>query len=231
MARDGSTLAALASVVGGSGIQNLTPTGRALFYTTSTSALRYGLWRTNGRRPGTVRLRKVSFPSDPFEHYEFVGVGNKLFFTTQTAIDGNPELWVTDGTRAGTLLLATRLAENLADVAGALFFSSFDGEANVIWKSDGTPQGTVQVAEIKINPSGFYMAGGFTSVGAHIFFTADDGSHTPTLFVTDGTAAGTRPLVHVSGQVGGRIVDLNGVALLIPRRRANRPFPRGGHYN
>src|SRR5438477_5728819 len=87
------------------------------------------------------------------------------FFTATDATHGK-ELWRTDGTADGTVLVkdvypGTDSAgnphgsspANLTSVGGALYFTAVDGvNANRLWKSDGTPDGTVVVQTI--GPSG-----------------------------------------------------------------------------
>ncbi len=217
-ARDGSKLARLmrlGNTTIHSGIQNLTAVGSSLFFT--ANGRHYGLWRTNGRPAGIGQLRQVTFPSDPFYLSEFGSAGGKLFFTREASAGGARQLWVTDGSRRGTRRLAERFAENLTAVGGTLFFTSFEGDANVLWKSDGTPGGTVQVAQITSTIAGLYTPTALTAVGTRLFFAADDGTHTLTLYVSDGTDAGTRRLTALVPRVGSpvvNIIDLGGVALV-----------------
>ena len=72
---------------------------------------------------------------------------------------------------------------------------------DTLWRSDGTAAGTVQIG------SGFYFdgnttAGPMVSAGGNVFFAAratPDSASPQALWVTDGTAAGTRPLWQEQG--------------------------------
>jgi ELWxxDGT repeat protein len=92
---------------------------------------------------------------------EFVQVGSLTYFTAQTTLHGR-ELWKTDGTAAGTVLVkdiypgtgnGVGLGPNneepvrsLVNVNGVLFFRASNGVGrSSLWKSDGTETGTVQV--------------------------------------------------------------------------------------
>ena len=71
------------------------------------------------------------------------------------------ELWKSDGTAAGTVLVKDILGGSsgsfpsyLTNVNGTLFFGANDGShGNELWKSDGTAAGTVMVKDIRAGGS------------------------------------------------------------------------------
>jgi ELWxxDGT repeat protein len=81
--------------------------------------------------------------------------GGRIYFTGSTPTRGQ-ELWVTDGTEAGTRLVkdanpgaTSSSPRNLTDVAGTLYFTanaSFSGVE--LWKTDGTTAGTAKVTDV-----------------------------------------------------------------------------------
>ena len=97
------------------------------------------------------------------------------------------ELWKTDGTEAGTVLVLDLFPGSygsypgdLVMVGNTLFFRADDGvHGRELWKSDGTAAGTVLVKDI--NPGSFYGSPAssypnyLTAVGGTLFFRADDG--------------------------------------------------------
>lgn len=128
---------------------------------------------------------------------EFVQVGTTMYFTASGNTTGL-ELWKTDGTPSGTMLVkdirsgATGSALNqLTNVNGTLFFSANNGtNGSELWKTDGTAEGTVLVRDIRTgtqssNPSNL------VNVGGTLFFSANDGNNGTELWKSDGTTNGT----------------------------------------
>jgi ELWxxDGT repeat protein len=85
-------------------------------------------------------------------------LGNTLFFSANDGVNGT-ELWKSDGTAAGTVLVKDIFPGsgfyissnpcNLTAVGSTLFFSANDGVNRELWKSDGTAAGTVLVKDIR----------------------------------------------------------------------------------
>src|SRR5439155_1374531 len=126
-------------------------------------------WR---RRPQVERLEDRVTPSvslvkdiNPLpggDPANLTVVGNTLFFTAADELHGR-ELWKSDGTAGGTVLVKdiypgrySSQASNLTNVNGTLFFQAFDGVHGFeLWKSDGTANGTSMVKDIL---PGFYSS-------------------------------------------------------------------------
>lgn len=78
--------------------------------------------------------------------------GSTLYFVANDGTTGN-ELWKSDGTVAGTVLVSDIVAGTgspspvlLTDANGTLFFrATVSGIGSELWKSDGTAAGTVLV--------------------------------------------------------------------------------------
>src|SRR5437660_1690432 len=83
-----------------------------------------------------------------------------IFFTADDLTHGI-ELWITDGTAAGTVLVKDinpgpggSFPSNLTNVNGTLFFTAFDPiNGTELWLSDGTAAGTVLVKDISLGIS------------------------------------------------------------------------------
>ena len=72
-----------------------------------------------------------------------------------------------------------------AVVAGMVFFTKIDSSRHELWRTDGTPSGTVRLARFRPGITEL------TDGGGQLLFSADDGSHGRELWRSDGTAAGT----------------------------------------
>jgi ELWxxDGT repeat protein len=141
-----------------------------------------------------------SIPIDFFDAW--LGDHQVTFFSADGPL--GRELWRTDGTAAGTQLVAdiepgpgdsypSRFA---CDGQRLFFLASTSGLAQELWVSDGTAAGTQLVKDIWPGPIGSVPTS-LTSFQGKIFFTASDGTHGRELWSTDGTAAGTQMLLDI----------------------------------
>jgi ELWxxDGT repeat protein len=73
---------------------------------------------------------------------------------------------------------------------GTIFFSVYDGSSYWLWKSDGTPNGTVPVKAFS-NLTYSSGPGWFTNVNGTIFFFIENNGGWDELWISDGTDAGT----------------------------------------
>ena len=144
-------------------------------------------------QPGSARAATVSAalvkdinPAGSSAPESLIVSGGTLFFVADGDFTGG-ELWKSDGTAAGTVMVKDIYPDVdddyayrpdwLTDVGGTLFFSADDStHGRELWKSDGTGAGTVMVEDI--DPDGSSASPGFlTDVGGTLFFAADDGVH------------------------------------------------------
>jgi ELWxxDGT repeat protein len=123
-----------------------------------------------------------------------------LFFTVYDDAHG-VELWKSDGTAAGTMMVKDVRPGTvgsyplyLTAVGQKLVFAADDGaHGQEVWASDGTAAGTVMIADLVPGPKDSYP----TALGIvdGTFYFADGGApQSGLLWTSDGTAAGTRPV-------------------------------------
>jgi ELWxxDGT repeat protein len=122
-------------------------------------------------------------------------VNHTVFFAANDGVHGS-ELWKTNGTSAGTVVVKDvapggygSYPAYLTNVNGTLFFTAPDGpHGTVLWKSNGTAAGTLVVADI--SPA-FSLLGhrNLTNVNGTLFLSANDGVHGQELWKSNGTPA------------------------------------------
>lgn len=168
--------------------------------TTSTTA---GVLGSGGETPTVTGL--------PTSVSSLTVAGSSLYFTaagTSTASGANTQLWVSNGTQAGTKevedfssISASAVPSNLVAVGSSLFFTieGSDGLAQ-LWTSNGTAGGTSLVKDLGVEPSTSYSYYGRTAandilvpVGNTLYFTAFDSTHGAELW-SDNVSTGTTQL-------------------------------------
>jgi ELWxxDGT repeat protein len=140
---------------------------------------------------GTVRVKTLEpEPSTLFfgTGIELFAVANDtLFFTAYDSSHGR-ELWKSDGTTEGTVLLTDIFTgtggsypRDFTEVFGTLYFSADDGvHGRELWQSDGTAAGTFMVADLcsgACSSAPTNLAPWHTPSNSTLFFKADDGLH------------------------------------------------------
>jgi ELWxxDGT repeat protein len=185
----------------------LTAMGGRLFFTAEDGRHGNELWRSDGSRAGTALVKDID-PVDDVPHYpgsnpsSLTAMGGRLFFAANDGTRGE-ELWNSDGSRAGTVLVKNIAPQGgssypgsypsvLTAVGDRLFFAANGGtRGGGLWKSDGSRAGTVLVKNIRPTGDGSTYYSSPTAVGRRLFFAADDGIHGDELWQSDGTRAGT----------------------------------------
>ena len=177
--------------------------GRAVFEGKDGSTGRE-LWVTNGTGPGTYLLQDIN-PGQPgsldFASSQVTPPGNGMALFE--AVDGTQgltgeELWVTDGTSAGTTRLQT-FTDNTAYVddftsigGGEFLFESYDDSTHIrtVWRTDGSAAGTYVAAfstpdDGNLTSANFSIMKDAANPAEALIAAGGD------LWVTDGTSGGT----------------------------------------
>ncbi len=169
--------------------------GNRLFFG-AHSAYGIELWVSEG--PDDTRLvTNIAGDSAGSDPRDLLPLGDRLFFT---ACDGvRRTVWTSTGERETTSSLGPATGdlcgfyeepEGLVAAGGQAFFRTEDGE---LWRTDGTPGGTRQLA------TSVY---GIAPLHGHLYFVVWSGGKA-TLWKTDGTQPGTVEVLDVAGAVGG----------------------------
>ena len=169
--------------------------GGHVYFTTWNSGSK--LWKSDGTFEGTVVVKSLNKTIS-----DLTPAGRNLFFI---AAD---ELWVTDGTEAGTRSLSAKPIEityrvRLAAAGDRVIFKAEEAATGKeLWGSDGTVEGTRLVRDIYpgANSSGFSDV---FSAGHVAVLTAYDDVHGSEMWLTDGTPEGTRLAADIEPGING----------------------------
>ena len=168
----------------------------------------FELWKSNGTEEGTNLVR--NFANENIKISALINARNTVYLRLEgieppPSINEIRELWKTDGTDQGTVLVkninpklhrTTKLLDELSkavEINDILYFLGYSVEVEDrsirLWKSDGTTQGTTI-----IEPTGNFETatsssslGSFTTSNGKMFFIANNG-----LWTTDATEKNTR---------------------------------------
>jgi len=196
--------------------------GTALFFEADHPTFGREVWITNGTAAGTVMLGDINEGvginnTDPV--YETI-FNDELFFWGRSNVygyelyhaplDGSPAVLLKDinpgisNAFDGPVMNQPNLAQ-LNDIL--LFKAISSGTGEEIWRTDGTPEGTFLLKDIRPGANGsdpqyFYVRDSL------LYFQADNGPADHEYWVSDGTAGGTFLLKDIDPGTGG--VEGNG---------------------
>ena len=176
------------------------------------------LWTLHAPSAGTfaLTLMRDIFPGSSSSSIDQItpvfGLGAVFFRAADST--GNIELWKSNGTPTGTVLVKDIRAsgssspDELIAMGNRLYFFANDatlsaGDNRELWSSDGTSAGTVNVIELRSGTSGSNPLR-LRVLGNRLIFTANDGGGTGQEFYSsNGTAAGTSRVVDLVAGSGG----------------------------
>jgi ELWxxDGT repeat protein len=165
------------------------------------------LWRTDGTAANTQLVADLTpGPASTdgwfYDRYSGAQAGDVArsgtgVFTVRPGTAATPGIWHTDGTAAGTRLLRPGDGSVIEEIDGIAFLAMAEaGGGSELWRSDGTPDGTFLVKDIRPGPSGA-DPGSALRFNDLLVFAADDGASGREPWRSDGTANGTYRLKDV----------------------------------
>jgi ELWxxDGT repeat protein len=194
----------------GSFPKELTAVGDTLFFNAKVDGS-YGastqIWKYENTDASPVML--TDFPGGASGAFDFLDSAlGKFFFSGNDGIHGT-ELWTSDGTPGGTVMvkdLATgpgsSYPQSLTTLNGNLYFVANDGiHGNELWKSDGTPGGTAMVDDIHAgSASSFYSSfpQNLVNLDGSLYFFSPGSPGYYDLWTSDGSQAGTKKVRDLS---------------------------------
>jgi ELWxxDGT repeat protein len=215
--RTDGTTATLVADIHGSGNGNpqyVTAVGSWVFFAADDGSNGVELHRSNGTGSNLVRnINPRTIPavggSSP---QKLIDVSGTLYFTAyDDTLNHGRELWTSDGTFGGTVMVediyfssGSSYPDSLTVVGSSLFFSALDYvnpstyHGRELWWSDGTLAGTDIVQDIAAGAASSYPAV-LGVVGSYIYFGADNGTHGKELWRSNGTTTERLTDIHASG--------------------------------
>jgi len=218
----------------GSGVFTNTPykllfqVGSKAYFAAHQQATGVELWVTDGRADGTRQVADLA-PGSVGSFPQFLGAfDGKLVFNAMRG-DGTRQVYITDGTTAGTAPLTdfpatpgTHFQDEFAAAGGKFYFITWQyncGTCTYVWVSNGTAAGTHAMPEF--GGSGIYQQPwSLSAVGTRVLLAGASASRA-TLFSID-TATEAVSLLDIpdSGPIS-RITVLNGHGYFVGRFNAN----------
>ncbi len=164
---------------------DLTDVGGTLFFIADDGSTGNEVWRSDGTDAGTQKVKEIGPGADaaaqPYIGELFVA-GGTLYFPADDGSTGL-ELWKSDGTEAGTTVVADIgpgpedgiNVETIRVVDDTMYFTADDGVTGIeYWRSDGTLAGTLPLGDINpgLADSGSCCSVAFGSASGLVFFDA-----------------------------------------------------------
>lgn len=183
-----------------------------LFFVADDNTHGSELWRTDGTVAGTYMVKDINqkylsngntLGSNPGE---FINVNGGLYFLANDP-NNRKQLWKTDGTTAGTILVSTAAFDpntsvssifhrGMVAIGNTLYFAANanfqdkNGQKSSrpsLWKTDGTTKGTQMIVSFESGYPPMWL----TDFNGTLFFLANDGICGYELWKSNGTSAGT----------------------------------------
>jgi len=162
------------------------------------------LWRSDGTEAGTTMVRDINpaggIPPGGSAPQNLTDVKGALYFLVQYGVDLPRELWRSDGTEGGTVMVKRVDAAGQAGLGDLTAFKGklyFIAQGDDLWRSDGTPEGTTLV---KRN-----CCSNLTPAQGRLYMVGSDKRHGLELWRSDGTRKGTRIVKNIRrGRLGSR---------------------------
>lgn len=162
-----------------------------------------------------VLIKKLDAPVYGTQEIEnFTNVSGELFFSFRTDFDNvtpTDELWICDGTEAGTKMVKTfgwdpHYYESEMGMffafKGKLFFRGGRSVNQALWTSDGTTEGTVKFHDIILTPPYNDERTPVLVDENKIYFSGGNGE-TVSLWSSNGTPEGTQKVLDLEDDGGG----------------------------
>jgi ELWxxDGT repeat protein len=187
----------------------ITPLGQVAYFWTTPfgllgERLRSTLWRFD---PAARSVSATTTLNALGGIATYGSVNARLLFVPDDPQLGQ-ELWTSDGTAAGTRLLADLAPQTangdaspgrLTALGDAMLFAATDGvRARGLWRTDGTAAGTTRLSDGAPSEPSSFPAPESARLGNRIVYTGAATPNDNEVWITDGTSAGSTRLTNLS---------------------------------
>jgi ELWxxDGT repeat protein len=178
-----------------SSITSLVAAGGKIYFLAALDRITRTLWTSDGTNSGTMPVSTKNLTI--FANSALTVIDNIIYFAGANSLNG-VEPWKSDGSDAGTSMIrnlgrdAAPSSRPVGLIAAGdwVYFEAWDGTgsssnngfANSMWRSDGTAEGTLRIAD--------FLGQYFTTAGHSLYFTNSNVGWT-----SNGTPEGTSALV------------------------------------
>lgn len=194
------------------GISDITVANDRVFFTAMNANSVEHPWTSDGTAEGTRLLKSMG--QNLGSVGGFAAAGEFVYFS-RSSYDGT-KLWRTDGTTAGTIALGSLNHSGIFEISGKIIFAGGNpGLGLELWTTDGTVGGTRVLRDFRLATKGGIVSGLVEHNGL-AYFLVLDGVNPMTLWQSDGTEAGTAPVVQVASVINQTsTIDVAGDSLYL----------------
>ena len=196
----------------GSSITSITLLGGQIYFWANHLSWGNELWKSDGTPSGTVLVKDIrsGTSSSKPTAVSLIASGSRLYFGAQDSTTFGVELWTSDGTSTGTVMvrdIATGTTSSNPQNMVAWGTSSVLFQANgELFVSDGTSVGTAMVKDL--SPSTTASAPrNLIRLGNQVIFSADDGVVGLEPWRSDGTNDGTVILKNIADSPSANLAN------------------------
>jgi ELWxxDGT repeat protein len=158
------------------------------------------LWKSDGTVTGTGPIEDV-VPGSIFGYPHFAGRDRSLLFQVHHGDD--LATWYGDGTLAGSRPVGALGAYDIVEAAsGFIFKGRIRGVGDEPWWSDGTPEGTYLLRDIRLGDASSAPRD-LTELNGVLLFSAHTAEHGRELWRSDATGDGTFLVIDIQTGSGG----------------------------
>jgi trimeric autotransporter adhesin len=210
---------------------NLVSWNNNCYFYHGNSTTGYELYKSDGTTAGTTLVKDInpgSNDSKPgsFSEFDIVSTPLGVFFTAYNGTLGQ-ELWLSDGTEAGTNAVKAINPSNMINVPGAqlngdnynarnyvfwngrFYFNGKNASNGIeLWATDGTEAGTVMVKNAAAGSADLILIN-MVALSDKIMYTAQTSSQGREIWVSDGSEAGTKIVKDISSLFGNGVAPLS----------------------